>query len=318
MTIFLGVSGLNYGQAIMQYPNAMDRDQLIQLKETLEQQEHNQLNYSVFDFFYHDVDGVESALKMLDPAIEVKQLKHQLVVYHKKRLTNDVNHIIKTVNRPAKKILLSFYVYEVNYDTEKELNLLNVPVESGAALSWNQFGVDNSLLMFDQIKLLEQKGRASLMSEPTIEVINEQESEFDIGEKIPYITSTTTATQTSQSLSHIQTGFNVRCEPKIMTDQSVFCKLKLNIQAVKLWKIIADNEYPILTSRMLNISSQLPNNELRLIATFKDQYIKRNQSSIPFLGYFSWLKWLFGQRNSQETQTLIYIFLKAVIHENVP
>ena len=79
MTIFLGVSGLNYGQAIMQYPNAMDRDQLIQLKETLEQQEHNQLNYSVFDFFYHDVDVVESALKMLDPAIEVKQLKHQLV-----------------------------------------------------------------------------------------------------------------------------------------------------------------------------------------------------------------------------------------------
>ena len=300
-------------QTILQYPNAVDRQALMELKAAVNHNPIKEKIMSKYKIFDYNKDAILAALNKLDPSIECIDTPHNLVfIKHIPNQAAEIETIINSLNIPIKNISLTFYIYEINQYFSKDIDLLNTPLEPGVIATWakNQTA-DNSSRLLDQIKLLEETGEALLISRPSIDLINNQLAEFEIGEKIPYVTTTTSSTQTTQSLQQIATGLKIQCTPKIISNKHITCAINLSIDVVKLWKSINSAQYPLVATRVLQTHKELINNKPALLAHFSDRTAKKNNQQLPWIKKIPLLKNIFGQQNKQNSQTLLCIFLQA-------
>ncbi len=316
MSLILLFSSIIQANPIMQYPNALNRETLQSIQQNLNK---NKKIMTIFESNTYSIETIKTILQNYDPNLFIitKKETGKLVILHHENQKETLKKMLQQLNLLPIKIQIDCYIFEINKEYEKELNLINSPLEDGTAINYkNLDSLAEKVSLLDTIKTLEKQGQASLIAHPQFKIENGKTASLIIGEKLPYITSIINTTSTSQSLHHVQTGLNISIQATALSETQLQCLIQCDLSNVKLWKTIQNNTYPILGSRTLNIETILDINQASLITQFTDSISKTYQSNNPFLKRIPFLKKLTGINTQKTKKTKLCIILKPTLLKN--
>ena len=316
MSLILLFSSIIHTNPIMQYPNALNRETLQSIQQNLNK---NKKIMTIFESNTYSIETIKTILQNYDPNLFIitKKETGKLVILHHENQKETLKKMLQQLNLLPIKIQIDCYIFEINKEYEKELNLINSPLEDGTAINYkNLDSLAEKVSLLDTIKTLEKQGQASLIAHPQFKIENGKTASLIIGEKLPYITSIINTTSTSQSLHHVQTGLNISIQATALSETQLQCLIQCDLSNVKLWKTIQNNTYPILGSRTLNIETILDINQASLITQFTDSISKTYQSNNPFLKRIPFLKKLTGINTQKTKKTKLCIILKPTLLKN--
>ncbi|RAP30207.1 hypothetical protein DID78_02735 [Candidatus Marinamargulisbacteria bacterium SCGC AG-343-D04] len=300
---------------IMQYPNEIEYNELIRIQKIANQTKMN-TEITITSLNHTEKSTLENIIQTSIPESTIidNQKPNILIMSHPKNKKKKIKKIIQHYNKPEKMIKIKCSVYEVSNIKEKDLNLLAFPLEKGIETQF-PYSRTHFINPSDIIRTTEKSGQSRIISQPTITIANNEQGHLIIGDKIPYLSFTYHEKSTATTLKQLHTGVNLAIKPIILKDNRINMDLQLTISTIKLWKIIKDNEYPLLSSREINSLLTVENKKSILIGGFINQNKTKNQASIPLLSRLPLIKSLISHTKKESTYSAIHIYLEPEIIE---
>lgn len=157
---------------------------------------------------------------------------------------------------------------------------------------------------------------SNILANPRIRVRNKEKAKILIGDKVPVITSTSTATGfSSESVSYIDVGLKLDVEPMIYLDDEVAIKVNLEVSNL-VREIISKSgalSYQIGT-RGANTVLRLKDGETQILAGLISDEDRSSANKVPGLGEMPILGRLFGSQrdDTQRNEILLSITPRIV------
>lgn len=159
----------------------------------------------------------------------------------------------------------------------------------------------------------------NLISNPRIRVKNNEKAKVLVGNKVPVITTNTTANVgTSESVSYVDVGLKLEVEPRIMLDDYVSIKVNLEVSSLGEAVTLSNN------SRVFNIGTRnastilrLKDGETQILAGLIQDSDRKNADKIPFLGDIPVLGRLFSRQTDEKNKTEIVLVITPRVISNV-
>lgn len=169
------------------------------------------------------------------------------------------------------------------------------------------------------INLLHQDGDTSLLANPRIRVKNHEKANVTIGDKLPVVTNTTTATGViSQSVNYLEVGLKLDVEPTVYLDNEVGIKVGLEISNITKTIQQADGSliYQIGTRNASTIL-RLKDGETQILAGLINQQDQKSANSIPGLGQLPVIGRLFSNRTDTASKTEAVLLITPRVVRNI-
>jgi general secretion pathway protein D len=159
----------------------------------------------------------------------------------------------------------------------------------------------------------------NLLANPRIRARNREKAKILIGDRVPNITSTITATGfSSESVTYIDVGLKLDVEPTIYLDNEVAIKVTLEVSNIvdKITTKTGTVAYQIGTRTATSVL-RLKDGENQLLAGLISDEDRRNASKLPFLGDIPLLGRLFGSHSDEGIKTEIVLSITPRILRNL-
>jgi general secretion pathway protein D len=245
-------------------------------------------------------------------------------------------------------VMLEIEVLEVSRSRLQELgitypnqiavnNLVNVPTVTSSAgsivantnvltsqpltvqglkkLTANSLGVSpNPALNFKKTS-----GDVNLISNPRIRVRNNEKAKVLVGDKVPIITTTSTANVgISESVTYLDVGLKLDVEPRITLDDFVNIKIDLEVSSLGE-KTVTKNGASVYSIGTRNASTQLrlKDGETQVLAGLILDDERKNTSKLPALGDIPLLGRLFSDQEDKKTKTEIVLAITPRVLGNI-
>jgi general secretion pathway protein D len=164
-----------------------------------------------------------------------------------------------------------------------------------------------------------QDSNTKLLTNPRIRVRNHEKAKILIGERVPNITSTATATGfVSQSINYIDIGLTLNVEPTIYLDDNVGIKVSLEVSSIlsQITTQSGTNAYTIGT-RNASTMLRLKNGETDILAGLIDSQERTSGNKIPGVGDMPILGHLFGSTTDNDENTEIVLSITPHLIRNI-
>lgn len=162
-------------------------------------------------------------------------------------------------------------------------------------------------------------GDVNLISNPRIRVRNNQMAKVLVGDKVPIITTTSTANVgISESVAYIDVGLKLEVEPRITLDDFVNIKIGLEVSSLGE-KTITRNGATVYSIGTRNASTQLrlKDGETQVLAGLILDDERKNASKLPALGDIPLLGRLFSNQEDRKSKTEIVLAITPRILGNI-
>jgi len=162
-------------------------------------------------------------------------------------------------------------------------------------------------------------GDVNLISNPRIRVRNNEKAKILVGDKVPIITTTSTANVgISESVSYIDVGLKLDVEPRITLDDFVNIKIGLEVSSLGE-KTITRNGATVYTigTRNANTLLRLKDGETQVLAGLILDDERKNASKLPALGDIPLLGRLFSNQEDRKSKTEIVLAITPRILGNI-
>lgn len=149
----------------------------------------------------------------------------------------------------------------------------------------------------------------NLLANPRIRVRNREKAKILIGERVPNITSTSTATGfVAESVSYVDVGLKLDVEPTVSVDGEVAIKVALEVSSVtnQLQTKSGSVAYQIGT-RTAQTVLRLKDGENQVLAGLINSEDRRSGNKVPGLGDVPVLGRLFGEQRDDASKTEIVL-----------
>lgn len=155
------------------------------------------------------------------------------------------------------------------------------------------------------LNLRRELGDSQVLANPSIRTKNREKAKILIGDKVPVVTTSSTATGiVGQSITYLEVGLKLEVEPQITPDDEVNLKMALEVSSITK-QIDTGNggtAYQIGT-RNAATTLRLQNGETQLLGGLINKSETTNSVRVPGLGDIPVLGLLFGNRNDNNSQT---------------
>jgi general secretion pathway protein D len=159
----------------------------------------------------------------------------------------------------------------------------------------------------------------NLISNPRIRVRNNEKAKVMVGDKVPIITTTSTANVgISENVTYLDVGLKLDVQPRITLDDFVNIKIELEVSSlggVTTTKNGA-NVYTIGT-RSASTQLRLKDGETQVLAGLILDDERKNASKLPGLGDIPLLGRLFGNQANKKSKTEIVLAITPRILGNI-
>ena len=165
----------------------------------------------------------------------------------------------------------------------------------------------------------KQDTDANILANPRIRVRNREKAKILIGERVPNISSTATATGfVSESVTYVDVGLKLDVEPTIYLDGEVAIKIALEVSNVvnQIQTKSGSLAYQIGT-RTAQTVLRLKDNENQVLAGLINDEDRRSASKVPGLGEIPIAGRLFGSQADDSSKTEIVLSITPRILRNV-
>lgn len=162
-------------------------------------------------------------------------------------------------------------------------------------------------------------GDVNLISNPRIRVRNNEKAKVLVGDKVPIITTTSTANVgISESVSYVDVGLKLDVEPRITLDDFVNIKIELEVSSLGE-KTITRNGATVYTIGTRNASTQLrlKDGETQVLAGLILDDERKNANKLPGLGDIPLLGRLFSDQEDKKSKTEIVLAITPRILSNI-
>jgi general secretion pathway protein D len=176
-------------------------------------------------------------------------------------------------------------------------------------------GVINGKQDFDTvIKYLQTLGETKILSNPKLAVVNNQEAKIHVGERQAYITTTTTQTQTSntvsESVTYVDVGIQMFVTPTINADGFVTVKIKPEISSViDYLSTSSGNKIPIIDTSTAETIVMVKDGTSILIGGLSKEEKTSSSEETPFLSKIPLLGEAFKSKTKKSTRSELVILI---------
>lgn len=185
------------------------------------------------------------------------------------------------------------------------LNELRKGVRNSSMLQLNT----NDPLVSGQLK--SQTGDATLLANPRVRVRNKQSAKILIGERVPVITTTTTANVgSSQSISYLDVGLKLDIEPTVSLNDEVAMKVALEVSNItQTITLTGGTQAYRLGTRNTSTSLQVHDGETNILAGLIQRDRSHSNTGVPGLNELPLVNRLFGMAEDNDTRTEIVLLI---------
>ena len=193
---------------------------------------------------------------------------------------------------------------------------LTLPELRSRSASMVRLSVTDPLII---ASLQEQVGKSNLLANPRIRVKNREKAKIHIGDKVPVITSTTTATGViSESVNYLDVGLKLDVEPSVFLEDDVGIKVGLEVSSIaqQIRSASGTVTYQIGT-RNANTVLRLKDGETQVLAGLINDEDRRVADSVPGIGDLPVVGRLFSSHNNTQTKTEVVLLITPRILRNI-
>jgi len=162
-------------------------------------------------------------------------------------------------------------------------------------------------------------GDVNLISNPRIRVRNNEKAKVLVGDKVPIITTTSTANVgISENVSYVDVGLKLDVEPRITLDDFVNIKIELEVSSLGE-KTVTRNGATVYTIGTRNASTllRLKDGETQVLAGLILDNERKNANKLPALGDIPLLGRLFSNQEDSKSKTEIILAITPRILSNI-
>lgn len=169
------------------------------------------------------------------------------------------------------------------------------------------------------LNLRSESSDVNLLANPRIRVKNREKAKIHIGDRVPVITTTSTANVgVSQSVNYLDIGLKLDVEPNVQLDDDV--TMRVGLEVSNIVREIS-NRGGVLTyqvgTRNATTALRLKNGETQVLAGLINDEDRYNASKVPGLGDLPLIGRLFSSNRSDRTKTEIVLLITPRIVRNV-
>lgn len=162
-------------------------------------------------------------------------------------------------------------------------------------------------------------GDVNLLSNPRIRVKNNEKAKILVGDKVPIITTTSTANVgISESVQYVDVGLKLDVEPRVTLNDFVNIKIGLEVSSLGE-KTITKSGATVYTIGTRNASTvlRLKNGETQILAGLILDDERKNASKLPGLGDIPLLGRLFSNQEDKKSKTEIILAITPRVIGNI-
>jgi general secretion pathway protein D len=169
------------------------------------------------------------------------------------------------------------------------------------------------------LNIRKETGDVNILSNPRIRVKNNEKAKILVGDKVPIITTTSTANVgVSENVTYVDVGLKLDVEPRITLDD--FVNIKVGLEVSSLGKeTITTNGASVFQIGTRNASTvlRLKDGETQILAGLISQDERKNTSRIPGLGDIPLLGRLFSSQKDEKNKTEIVLVITPRVINNI-
>jgi general secretion pathway protein D len=172
---------------------------------------------------------------------------------------------------------------------------------------------------FFAINLQKQDGQTNVLANPRIRVKNREKARVHIGDRVPVVTTTTTATGfAAESVNYLDVGLKLEVEPQVFLEDEVGIKVSLEVSNIarEIRNASGSITYQVGT-RNAATSLRLRDGETQVLAGLISDEDRRNAAKVPGLGDIPILGRLFSNHGVTQNKTEIVLLITPRVVRNL-
>jgi general secretion pathway protein D len=214
---------------------------------------------------------------------------------------------------------------ELGIKWPESLNLTPLPSVVGGSLTLQDLksninpGTISTTVTPLIINAHKQDSDANILANPRIHTRNHEKAKILIGERVPNITTTSTATGfVSESINYLDVGLKLEVEPTIFLDNDVAIKIFLEVSNIvgQQQTKSGTSAYQIGT-RTASTVLRLKDGETQILAGLINDEDRSNANKIPGVGEIPVLGRLFGSTSDNGLKTEIVLSITPRLIRNI-
>ncbi|CAN4276342.1 HofQ Type II secretory pathway, component HofQ [Methylophilaceae bacterium] len=267
---------------------------------------------------------LKTMLKTKD--IFVDDRLNMLVMRDTPEVINIAEKLIAANDLEDPEVMLDIEVLEVSRSRLQELGIVypnQLAVVTPSALTLESLkGIDSGNIGVSPNPALNFKkttGDVNLLSNPRIRVKNNEKAKILVGDKVPIITTTSTANVgVSENVQYVDVGLKLDVEPRVTLDNFVNIKVALEVSSLGE-KTTTTNGASVYTIGTRNASTmlRLKNGETQILAGLILDDERKNASKLPGLGDLPLIGRLFSNQEDRKSKTEIVLAITPRIIGNI-
>lgn len=279
------------------------------------------------------VNTIKTVVKTKDIIVDEKL--NYLVMRDTAEAIRLAEKLIANQDIPDPEVILELEVLEVSSNRLKEIGIrypeqLGVSVigedDTAGSLQLNEakhfnsdlvrLTVTNPTLIFN---LRQVDSNTNLLANPRIRVKNREKAKVHVGERVPVITTTSTANVgVSESVNYLDVGLKLEVEPIITLDDEVTMKIGLEVSNIleTITRASGLQTYRLGT-RNTATTLMLSDGETQILAGLIQDDDRRTANKVPGLSNLPLIGRLFSNHNDINTKTEIVLLITPRVVRNI-
>lgn len=246
-----------------------------------------------------------------------------------------IEQIIRSLDVPPKQVLIEAHIFDVALDDENSTG-----IDWSALMT--QIGRQNPLWQFDQtlapaggngvlrfgtlsnehfsllLRGLKKNNRARSLSNPKVTAMNGQNALIEVGQKVPYVTTSTTVsngtTITNREVKFEPVPINLAVSPTIYDDNTIRLKVTPTITALRSFV----EGVPWTESRTANTEVVIRSGETLILGGLITESKSEDENAVPVLGRIPLFKKVFKSTSKTNKRSELVVFITPNIVQGAP
>jgi type IV pilus assembly protein PilQ len=169
------------------------------------------------------------------------------------------------------------------------------------------FGTIGGNILEFQLQALQTDGVLNILSSPSITTMDNQMAFTENGEKVPYVSTTSTSTGTTQDVRFIDAVLRLEITPYVIDEKSIKMKIKVQKDEVDPTRNVLGNPY--IFKKQTETTLIVQDGETIVISGLTKNRTSNAESGLPWLMDIPVLGWLFkaDSRSHKMEEVLVFI-----------
>jgi general secretion pathway protein D len=268
---------------------------------------------------------LKSMLKTKD--IFIDERINMLVMRDTPEAVRIAEKLVMAVDIADSEVMLDIEVLEVSRSRIQELGIVypnqlavigadtGLTLEALKAVNSGTIGVSPN----PAVNFKKTIGDVNLLSNPRVRVKNNEKAKILVGDKVPIITTTSTANVgISENVTYIDVGLKLDIEPKVTLDDFVNIKVGLEVSSLGE-RTVTRNGATVFTigTRSANTALRLKDGETQILAGLIQDDERKSASRLPGLGDIPLIGRLFSNQEDRKSKTEIVLAITPRIINNL-